>query len=219
MTPEQMPAAAPRVSYAAGRLTIDSQNSTLNDILSAVRSATGSQIDPPPGNGNERVAAHLTGTPREVLSSLLDGSMLGYVILGSPGNPGGIQKVILTTLAQGPAPAQSNTAVGRNPAPPGGPEPPEEDPMVMNDQNPAPPPQPGVAGQPGQPGQPPSGVVGGEQPRYGAPGQPFVPPAQSQSDGQPQVRTPDQLVQQMQQMRNRINVNPNTSSDQSQAQQ
>jgi hypothetical protein len=110
MTPEQLPAQPPRVSYQNGRLTVDSQNSTLGDVLTAIRRQTGAQLDLPAGVGSERVAAHLAGPPREVITSLLDGSNLGYIILGSPDNPDSLQKVILTVLPKSPATPGAATA-------------------------------------------------------------------------------------------------------------
>lgn len=98
MSLEQMPAQTPRVSYQDGQLTIDSQNSILSDILGLIRQQTGAQIDLPPGAGTDRVAAHLTGRANTVIAALLDGTNLGYVIVGTPGAPGRIQKVILSNL-------------------------------------------------------------------------------------------------------------------------
>jgi hypothetical protein len=228
MTPEQLPAQPPRVSYQNGRLAVDSQNSTLGDVLTAIRRQTGAQLDLPPGVGSERVAAHLAGPPREVITSLLDGSNLGYIILGSPENPDSLQKVILTVLPKS-APTPSAATASNRPAPtPQAFQPPANDftgdddqPDAVTDRNPMPPDQnapvppgvpPGVAGQPPQmvPGQPvpsPDGnqnpYVGGEQPRFGQPVQ--MPPGanQQQNPGQPQVKTPDQLLQELQRMRNR----------------
>ena len=207
LTPEQMPAQPPRVTYSNGQLTIDSQNSTLADILTAVRAQTGAQIDPPP-NAGERVAAHLSGPPREVLSSLLDGANVGYIIVGSPDNQNVVQKVLLTTLRSGPSPPAS-AAMNTPPPPEPDDEPPPPQPMVT--------PQPGM--QPGMHGQP-NSFVGGQQSRFGAPGTPqqVAPqpgqaqvPGQPPVPGQPQVKTPQQLLQELQQLRNRINVNPNRS--------
>jgi len=113
-TLEQSPPTAPRVSFQNGELTIDATNSTLSQVLRAVQSRTGASIDIPAGAGNERVAGQLgPGQPRDVLNALLNGSRFDYVILGVSGNPGAVQKVILTprqggttTTAQGNTPQQ-----------------------------------------------------------------------------------------------------------------
>ena len=101
MWPEQLPAQPPRVSYQNGQLTLDSQNSTLSDILTAIRRLTGSQFEIPAGVGSERVASHLSGSPRDVITSLLDGSNVGFIVLGPPDNPGQVQRVILTRRTYG----------------------------------------------------------------------------------------------------------------------
>jgi len=82
-----MPAVPPKVSFSNGMLTIVAQNSTLGDILRAVRTQTGAAVEIPP-NATERVVIHLgPGAPRDVLAALLNGSHFNYVMLGSPTNP------------------------------------------------------------------------------------------------------------------------------------
>lgn len=97
LAPADLPPQPPQVSYANGQLTIEAQNATLADICDAVGKQTGAQIDVPP-NQDERFVVHLSGTPREVLSSLLEGSQLGYIILASQDDPGVVRKVILSKL-------------------------------------------------------------------------------------------------------------------------
>jgi hypothetical protein len=96
-TLEQMPAVLPKVSFSDGMLTIVAQNSTLGDILRAVRTQTGAAVEIPP-NATERVVIHLgPGAPRDVLAALLNGSRFNYVMLGSPTNPAKVDRVILTS--------------------------------------------------------------------------------------------------------------------------
>ena len=65
-----MPAVPPKVSFSGGMLTIVAENSTLSDILRAVKAQTGAAVEIPP-NATERVVTHLgPGAPRDVLSSL-----------------------------------------------------------------------------------------------------------------------------------------------------
>jgi hypothetical protein len=76
-------------------LTISAQNSTLGDILKAVRAQTGATIDLP-GTAPERVVGHFGPAPaRDVLAALLNGSHFNYVLLGSPTDPGALDRVIL----------------------------------------------------------------------------------------------------------------------------
>ncbi|MGA9815069.1 MAG: hypothetical protein WBQ64_19970, partial [Terriglobales bacterium] len=68
-TPEQMPAVPPQVHYSQGQLTIVAENSTLADILRAVRAQTGAAVEVPP-NATERVVTHLgPGPARDVLAA------------------------------------------------------------------------------------------------------------------------------------------------------
>jgi len=125
LTPEQLPAEPPRVIYKNGQLTIDSQNSTLTAVLNAICRQIGAQLDMPPGAANDRVAVHFSGSARQAISALLDGSSLNYVIMGSPENPDGVQKVILTKVlpasrstGQEPAAGANGPATAQSVAPP-----------------------------------------------------------------------------------------------------
>ncbi|MGA8154454.1 MAG: hypothetical protein WB952_26150 [Terriglobales bacterium] len=97
MPPEQMPALPPEVQFNQGQLTIMASNSTLGDILRAVHKETGASIDVP-GNATERVVGQFgPGPARDVLTSLLNGSHFNYVLLGSAENFSALDKVILTS--------------------------------------------------------------------------------------------------------------------------
>lgn len=113
--PQELPAVAPTVTYRGGQLTIIAQNSTLFDILTAVRKATGAVVDAPPASAGERVATHLgPGRPRDVLAALLNGSHFDYILLGSPQDPGGVRRLILSPRSGGGA-----AAAGAPGSPPG----------------------------------------------------------------------------------------------------
>ncbi len=125
LTPEQLPAEPPRVGYRNGQITIDSQNSTLTAVLNAICRQIGAQLDMPPGAANERVAAHMYGPPRQAFSALLEGSNLNYIIVASPDNPDGVQKVIVTrslsasgSAGQEPAASTNGPATAQFVAPP-----------------------------------------------------------------------------------------------------
>jgi hypothetical protein len=84
----------PQVTYQNGQLTIIASNSTLGDILRAVRKQTGAEIEIP--EAKERVVTHLgPGPARDVLVELLNGSRFNYVLLGSPQNAGALTRVVL----------------------------------------------------------------------------------------------------------------------------
>ena len=84
----------PQVSYQNAQLTIVAPNSTLGDILRAVRKQTGAEIEVP--SAPERVVTHLgPGPAREVVAELLNGSRFNYVLLGSPSDEAQLTRVVL----------------------------------------------------------------------------------------------------------------------------
>lgn len=213
-TPEQMPPQPPQVSFQAGRLSVSSQNSTFGDVMSAVRKLTGVRFESISGTAvenfpspNERVAAVLAGSPREVIGALLDGANLGYILVSAPGRPDVVKTVVLTSSPQNQATQVSSAGpgmpvpVGRQPVPRPEPTSDEDAPPPMDatqtEQMQVPP--------PGTPGQPPPGVM---------PGQNQAPPMQPQGD-QSQPKTPAELLQMLQQRnQNRGTADPSNPAPQ-----
>lgn len=190
-TPEQMPPTPPQVTYTNGQLSIVARNSTLRDILSAVGAQTGAHVDIPAGLGNERVVAQVgPGPARDVVASLLADSPLDYIILGSNNVPGAIASIMLTPTEGGAAspppagqPAQS--------AQPFRPPPSPDDDSAEQEPEPQQPPQPmPPQAQPQEPGPVVPGSVG--QP-------PNMEPQQNPQNPS-QVKTPEQLLQELQRM-------------------
>jgi hypothetical protein len=108
-------AVPPQVTFENNQLTIVAPNSTLGDILKAVRKQTGAEIEVPAAP--ERVVTHLgPGPAREVLADLLNGSRFNYVLLGSPSDEAALTRVVLVAKSG----AQE---VAQNPAMPGAPPP------------------------------------------------------------------------------------------------
>jgi hypothetical protein len=124
LTPMPLDAIAavpPQVTYENNQLTINAPNSTLGDILRAVRKLTGAEIEIPAAP--ERVVTHLgPGPARDVVAELLNGSRFNYVLLGSPTDNSALTRVVLVAKAGvqeiGPSPAAvPNPAYGQQPAP------------------------------------------------------------------------------------------------------
>jgi hypothetical protein len=169
-TLEQLPAVQPKVTFNNGLLTIVAENSTLSDILRAVRTQTGAAVEMPP-NATERVVTHLgPGMPREVLASLLNGSHFNYVMLGSPTNPDKVDRVILTSKSGN----MPNT--GSAPPPPAAAVPAEE----PETQTPV-----DISEQPAEGAAEDSASANEDADKQ--------PPA-----GQPQVKTPEQMLRELQ---------------------
>lgn len=102
LTPEQMPPRPPEVIWDGKLLSINAENSTLSDILVAVRARTGAAIDLPPASAGERMAARFGPAPaREVLTSLLSGTNYDYIIQASETDEDVVQTVILTPRGKG----------------------------------------------------------------------------------------------------------------------
>jgi hypothetical protein len=190
-------------------LGIVAENSTLADVLSAVRQKTGTSIDAPPSAANERVVISIGPAPaNSVLTALLNGSRFDYIILGSQQASGAPQQLILREKqqdgAQGQAPSQGNTqAFAQRPQtlPAEAPQPEEEYipeaemPEEVQQEPQTQEAQPGATQQPNQ-----------------------------QQNGQPQVKTPEQLLeelklmqqqqqQQMQQQQQQPNHQSGTQQD------
>src|SRR6266851_7023336 len=102
LTPEQGPSYPPEVSFQAGQLTIVARNSTMVDVLTAVKQRTGAAVDMPAASGERVVGRFGPGTPRDVMAQLLNGSHYDYVLLGSPADPGALRKVVLMARVNGP---------------------------------------------------------------------------------------------------------------------
>jgi hypothetical protein len=177
-TPEQMPAVPPRVSMNNGMLSISADNSTLGDILGAVHKQTGATLDVPPTLSGERVATRLgPGIPRDVLQQLFAGSKFDYIIVGTPQDPNGVQRIILTTRGAGgtSGPAVANNQPMNRPAANNYEPPPDT--SDVSDEEPQPEPQP----------EPPP------------PDESVTPPTGAQPYSN-QPKTPEQLLQELQQM-------------------
>ncbi len=207
--PYEMAPVPPQVTYSGGLLTIVAPNSTLADILNAVRVRTGTKVDFPPTASQERVAIQVgPGSPRDVLSELLQGSPFDYILLGSDQDPNAVTQVMLMRREPGTTAVASGNVPNQAPAQP---EPADEE--SENEPAPAPMarPTPGqvVVGQPANTAQPlggppamPEQTAPAATPAPGAP----VQPGQASPDNAP--KTPEQLLQQLQQMQRQEQQRP-----------
>ena len=181
-------AVPPQVSYENDQLTINAPNSTLADILRAVRKQTGAEIEVP--SAPERVVTRLgPGPARDVVAQLLNGSRFNYVLLGSPADDALLTKVVLVaktgpdTITPPPAAPQPAPAITQaiNSAPPQEP-PPEAVDAEQQDDNAANGDDAAVTDQAAQ-------EVDQQQQQQ----------QQQQNPDQAGVKTPQQMLQEMQQ--------------------
>ncbi len=91
----------PRIQCGKDRLEISADGSTLSSILNLVGSCLGLQLELPAGFADERTFLKIgSGTPRDVLNTLLNSMDLNFVMQVSTINPGKVTAVILTDRAQ-----------------------------------------------------------------------------------------------------------------------
>jgi hypothetical protein len=110
---DQVPAVAPVVNYKDGELSIEAHNSTLADVLKAVRQQTGAELEIP-ANASERVVADIgPGPARQVLAELLNGTHFNYVIVGSTTDPSAVQSIFLTSKSTAGPVESAATGIGR----------------------------------------------------------------------------------------------------------
>lgn len=186
LTLAQKPAVPPRVEYQNGQLAIVAENSTLGDILRAVRQQTGAAIDIP-ANASERVVTRLgPASAHDVLTALLNGSSFNYVMLGSPTDPSAVNRLIVTAK-----PAGGEVPVAGNFQPPQ----PGARPGVAY----TPPPQPMPANQASEEdAEPAPEETSEEQSPSEQPEEQSEDQLQQQPGNQPVVKTPEQLLQELQ---------------------
>jgi len=168
---DAIPAVAPQVSYQDGLLTIVAPNSTLGDILRSVRKHTSADIEIP-ATANERVVTRLgPGPAREIVAELLNGSRFNYILLGSPTDANQLVRVVLVAKTGPDNPNSQPAQAGNNAAPPADIAEAQADAPDAQDEN----------------------NDESQQDQGTAEAEPAPPPEQ------PGVRTPQQMLQEMQQ--------------------
>jgi hypothetical protein len=185
VTPEHGPSSPPQVNIQGGQLTIVARNSTMSDVLNAVRQKTGANVDMPAGSGERVVGQFGPGAPRDVMAQLLNGSHYDYVLLGSAADPHALKKIVLMAKSNGPEPAptpQANQPQGENENLQAVPEVENENPVENSGEA-----TPNMQEQPQEEPQPDQGDQ-----------------SQDQQNG-PMVKTPEQLLRELQQQQQQQN--------------
>jgi hypothetical protein len=176
---DSMAPVPPQVSYQDGQLTIIAPNSTLGEVLRAVRKSTGADIEIPVAT--DRVVTRLgPGPAQEIMAELLNGSRFNYVLMGSPEKAGSLTRVVLVAKGAG----ATENAVANN------------QPMQVQQQQPVPNDAANVAQQDAadvtEP-DPPEETGDDTTDQAADADQPPTPPDQQE------VKTPQQMLQEMQQ--------------------
>jgi hypothetical protein len=177
LTPSQRPPTRAQITYTSGTLSVSANNSSLNQILRQISSDIGMKIIG--GVTDERVFGQYgPATPDQVLSALLDGTGSNMLIVHRDGDAP--VELVLTPRQGGPTPPNPNAAAFDN-----RPEPQEPTPTQADQSQPAP-----------APNVPP--VTPAVNPAT-SPG--TAPADGSQPDSPNGVKTPQQIYEQLQRMR------------------
>jgi hypothetical protein len=162
---------APVVTYRDGLLSVQALNSSLSSVVSAIRNKTGIEFEGAEGI-SERVAIALGPAPEgDVLAAIFAGSKYDFLAIGRADSPSIVQKVILT-VKNASGPGTEPQAQQQPPANQGGEE--EVPDEQVNNGDPQ-----------DTPVQPP----------------PQQPPPQAETPQNQQPKTPEQLLQELQEMR------------------
>ncbi len=90
------PPVAPVVTYRDGLLSVQALNSNLSSVVTAIRNKTGIEFEGAEGI-SERVAIALGPAPEsDVLAAIFSGSRYDFLAIGRADSPNIVQKVILT---------------------------------------------------------------------------------------------------------------------------
>ena len=94
------PPVAPVVTFRDGLLTVQALNSNLSSVVTAIRNKTGIEFEGAE-NVSERVAISMGPAPEgEILAAIFSGSKYDFLAIGRPDSPTIVQKVILTVKNQ-----------------------------------------------------------------------------------------------------------------------
>jgi hypothetical protein len=175
LTPSQRPPQRAQITYADGALSISADNASLNQILRQIASDTGIKITG--GVAEERVFGHYgPDSPNQVLAALLEGTGSNMIFVHH--DTDAPSELILTPRQGGPTPPNPNASAFENRS--------EPDQAPSRSMQSAPYPQP--QGNPIIPPAIPGASTGAS-------------PNNSQPDNPNGVKTPQQIYEQLQRMR------------------
>lgn len=159
----------------------------MGDVLNAVRQKTGAAVEMPPSSSERVVGQFGPGAPRDVMAQLLNGSHYDYVLLGSPADPRALNKIVLMAKSNGPEPGPAQMQVNQRPMV-------QNLPQVPEVENENPNPEDNAEDQTNEPAQ--------EE------AQPEQQDQQEQQPGAPVVKSPEQLLRELQQQQQQQGQEP-----------
>jgi AMIN domain-containing protein len=104
------------ISLTDGKLSVRTAKATLAEILNELHVQTGAEIVVPPGADQEQVAVALgPGSPREVISRMLDGSRYNFIIVGTDSDANQVERLVLSPKTGGGVTAPNQSPIDPTP--------------------------------------------------------------------------------------------------------
>jgi hypothetical protein len=100
------------VNYKNGKLAVLARGVTLQSVLEVIAQRTGTRVEAAAAFDPAQVFVELgPSTVHDLLADLLNGSSANYVLIGSPTNPGFVDRLIILPRGQVPSPASESSIV------------------------------------------------------------------------------------------------------------
>jgi hypothetical protein len=99
------------VAYTGGQLSVVANNNSLMQTLAEVRNLTNAKIEGVQPGAAERITGEFgPDTPRAVVGAMLASSHYNFILVSPPGNPGSLQRIVLSEPAPEPVAAARSMA-------------------------------------------------------------------------------------------------------------
>jgi len=102
---------AAEVTYTGGQLSVVANNNSLTETLAEIRELTKARVEGVQPGPSERISGEFgPDTPRAVVGALLASSHYNFILVSPPGNPGSLQRIVLSEPAPEPVAAEQPVA-------------------------------------------------------------------------------------------------------------
>ncbi len=109
---------AAEVTYTNGQLSVVANNNSLAETLAEIRNVTKAKIEGVQPGATERISGEFgPDTPRAVVGALLANSHYNFILVSPPGNPGSLQRIVLSEPAPESVAAAQRVSPPMQPAP------------------------------------------------------------------------------------------------------
>jgi hypothetical protein len=103
---------AAQVTYSGGQLSVVANNNSLAETLAEIRNVTKAKVEGVQPGVAERISGEFgPDTPRAVVGALLANSHYNFILVSPPGNPGSLQRIVLSEPAPEPIAAAQQVSL------------------------------------------------------------------------------------------------------------